>query len=161
MSAGLASRDIKPLIGAEVLAGKAALLGGVHAAEIRELLEARGVLVFPQVHFDDAEHIAFTRTLGTYEPDKPDGAVTPISIDPDGGSSAQYTRASFFWHFDGYFNEVPVLASIMRPLVLSETGGETEFCNTYAAWEELPEDPQGAAGGPQGSPCAGRGATGG
>ncbi len=139
MAGTLASRAIKPLIGAEVLADKAALLGGEHAAEIRELLEARGVLVFPGTHFDDAEHIMFTGTLGAYEPDKPDGEVTPISIDPDGGSSAQYTRASFFWHFDGYFNQVPVLASIMRPLVLSETGGETEFCNTYAAWEELPE----------------------
>ena len=139
MQAGLASRAIKPLIGAEVLADKALLLGGAHAGEIRELLEARGVLVFPQVHFDDAEHIAFTRTLGAYEPDKPDGAVTPISVDPDGGASAQYTRASFFWHFDGYFNQVPVLASIMRPVVLSGTGGETEFCNTYAAFEELPE----------------------
>jgi alpha-ketoglutarate-dependent taurine dioxygenase len=136
----LVSRDIKPLIGAEVLADKAALLGGVHAAEIRERLEARGVLVFPQVYFDDAEHIAFTRTLGVYEPDKPDGAVTPISIDPDLGSSAQYTKASFFWHFDGYFNQVPVLASILRPLALSDTGGETEFCNTYAAWDALSDE---------------------
>lgn len=135
----LASRAIKPLIGAQVLADKQALLGGKHAAEIRELLEARGVLVFPGVHFDDAGHIAFTRTLGRYEPDRPGGEVTPISVDPAGGSTAQYTRASFFWHFDGYFNEVPVLASIMRPVVLSETGGETEFCNTYAAFEELPE----------------------
>ena len=47
MAGTLASRAIKPLIGAEVLADKAALLGGEHAAEIRELLEARGVLVFP------------------------------------------------------------------------------------------------------------------
>lgn len=138
MQAGLVSRAIKPLIGAEVLADKAKLLGGAHAGEIRELLEARGVLVFRQVDFGDGEHIAFTRTLGAYEPDKPDGAVTPISVDPVGEASAQYTKASFFWHFDGYFNQVPVLASIMRPVVLSETGGETEFCNTYAAWEELP-----------------------
>lgn len=137
--AELTFRAIKPLIGAQVLADKAVLLGGVHSAQIRQLLEARGVLVFPQVHFDDAEHIAFTRTLGHYEPDKPGGEVTPISIDPDGGSSAQYTKASFFWHFDGYFNQVPVLASIMRPVVLAETGGDTEFCNTYAAWEELPD----------------------
>jgi alpha-ketoglutarate-dependent taurine dioxygenase len=42
----LAYRDLKPEIGAEVLAGKAALLGGAHAADIRELLERRGVLVF-------------------------------------------------------------------------------------------------------------------
>ena len=139
MQAGLVSRDIKPRFGADVLSDKAALLGGAHAGEIRALLEARGVLVFPGTDFDDAEHIAFTRTLGGYEADKSDGGVTAISIDPDDGSTAQYTKASFFWHFDGYFNQVPVLASILRPVVLSETGGETEFCNTYAAWEELPD----------------------
>ncbi len=132
--------SIKPLIGAEIRADKAALLSGDHAARIRELLEERGVLVFPETHFTDPEHIAFTRTLGAYEPDRPDGKVTEISVDPAGGASAQYTKASFFWHFDGYMNPVPVLASIMRPVVLSETGGETEFANTYAAWEALPDE---------------------
>jgi alpha-ketoglutarate-dependent taurine dioxygenase len=138
MVGGLDFRQLKPMIGAEVLADKAVLLGGKHASEIRDMLEAHGVLVFPQTHFDEAEHIAFTRTLGIYEPDLPGGEATSISLDPEGGASAQYTKASLFWHFDGYFNLVPVLASIMRPIVLSDVGGDTEFCNTYAAWEHLP-----------------------
>ena len=136
----LPQRHIKPLIGAEVLADKPALLSGDYAAEVRGLLEQRGVLVFPEVQFTDAEHIAFTRTLGKYEPDHPDGRVTQISLDPAGGPSAQYTRASLFWHFDGYMNPVPVLASILRAVVLSDEGGNTEFCNTYAAYEALPPE---------------------
>jgi alpha-ketoglutarate-dependent taurine dioxygenase len=136
----LAYREIKPEIGAEVLADKQALLGGTHAADIRELMERRGVLVFPRADFTEAELVAFTRTLGTFAPDLPNDQVTPISIDPNSGANADYTRASFFWHFDGFMNEVPILGSILCAKVLSDTGGETEFCNTYAAYEALPED---------------------
>lgn len=137
---GLAVRELKPLIGAEVRTPKGELLDGRHAAKLRELLERRGVLLFPDVHFTNDELIAFTGTLGHYAPDKSDGGVTEIRTDAAAGSSAQYTKASFFWHFDGYFNEVPILASILCPRVLSGEGGETHFCNTYAAWEELPEE---------------------
>jgi alpha-ketoglutarate-dependent taurine dioxygenase len=136
----LAYRDLKPEIGAEVFAGKAALLGGAHAADIRELLERRGVLVFRQVDFAEDELVAFTRTLGTFAPDLPGDRVTPISIDPASSTNADYTRAAFFWHFDGFMNEVPILGSILCAKVLSPTGGETEFCNTYVAYEALPDE---------------------
>ena len=138
MSAALAWRALGPLIGAEVLADKAALLGGEHAAELRKLLEARGVLVFPQVNLDEAEHIAFTRTLGEFAPDNQDGRSTAISLDPQVGANADYTRASFFWHFDGYMHEVPILASLLCARVLPAEGGDTQFANTYAAWDALP-----------------------
>ena len=138
--AALEHKQIKPLIGAEIGAGKEALLSGAHAAAIRELLEQRGVLVFPEAHFSDDELIAFTKTLGSYAYDRPDGSVTEIRTDPDGGASAEWTKASFFWHFDGFMNPVPIRASIMCPRVLSREGGETHFCNTYAAWEELPDE---------------------
>lgn len=135
----LAYREMKPEIGAEVLADKPALLGGAHAADIRELLERCGVLVFPKVDFTEQELVAFTKTLGTFAPNRGEDEVTPISIDPRGGASAGYTRASFYWHFDGYMNDVPILGSILCAKALSPTGGETEFCNTYAAYEALPE----------------------
>ncbi|MGE3690404.1 MAG: TauD/TfdA dioxygenase family protein [Novosphingobium sp.] len=133
-------QQIKPMIGALVRVDKTELLDGRHADKLRELLETRGVLVFPDACFTDAELVAFTRTLGKYAPDHLDGRVTQIRTDAAGGPSAQYTKASFFWHFDGYMNEVPILASILCPRVLSGEGGETHFCNTYAAWDALPED---------------------
>jgi alpha-ketoglutarate-dependent taurine dioxygenase len=34
---------------------------------------------------------------------------------------------------------VPSRASLLSARKLSETGGETEFANTYAAWEDLPD----------------------
>jgi alpha-ketoglutarate-dependent taurine dioxygenase len=133
-----ASDDISELIGARVKLAKADLLGGQVASAIRALLERRGVLVFPEVDFTAAEQIAFTRTLGDYVSDLADGGVTPITIDPSGGRSALYTQSSFFWHFDGYMNEAPILASLLCCVRPAASGGETEFCNTYAAWEALP-----------------------
>ena len=82
---GLAYRELKPHIGAVLKAEKAALLRGSHARAIRALLEERAVLVFPQVHFTEAEQIAFTRTLGEYAADHADGNATAITIDPAAG----------------------------------------------------------------------------
>lgn len=65
----LKTKDIKPQIGTEIHAEKAALLGGEHAEEIRELLEQRGVLVFPRISFTDEEQVAFTKTLGKFAPE--------------------------------------------------------------------------------------------
>jgi len=139
MASDLPHRRIKREIGAEILAPKSTLLSGDHAAEIRDLLEQCGVLVMPRIDFSDDELIEFTRSLGEYAPDKPDGAVTEISIDPAAGNSAEYTLASFFWHFDGYMNPMPIRASILAARVLSDEGGDTEFANCYTAWEAMPD----------------------
>jgi len=143
----LAHEAIKPAIGSRILNSKEELLGGMLAGEIREQLEARGVLVFPRIHFTEAEHVAFTRTLGTYAPDNADGRSTAISLDADLGANAEYTRASFFWHFDGYMHDVPILASLLCARVLPDAGGDTEFANTYAAWEALPDERKAALDG--------------
>lgn len=128
----------KPDIGAIVNLGKQDLLSGEHAHGLRHLLEERGVLVFPQVYFTAEEQIAFTRTLGAYVADRPDGKTTSITIDPNAGAAARQTQSSFFWHFDGYMNDVPIRASLLCCEQPSPSGGNTEFCNTYAAWEALP-----------------------
>ncbi|MGB8364930.1 MAG: TauD/TfdA dioxygenase family protein [Rhizomicrobium sp.] len=133
-------RDIKPEIGAEILADKAALLSGVHAAELRELLEQKGVLVFPQVHFTDKEQIAFTKTLGTFAPEMRGEEIYKITLDKNQTATAEYLKGAFYWHFDGFMNKVPIRASILSSKVLSPTGGNTEFANTYAAYQALPDE---------------------
>ena len=62
-------------------------------------------------------------------------------------SEREYLKGSFYWHFDGVI-QVPILASLLSAKVLPPSGGNTEFCNTYAAYDELPEEEQGAACGP-------------
>ena len=62
----LVHEAIKPRIGSRILNSKAELLSGELAAEIRDLLEQRGVLVFPKVSFTDDEQIATKLEGGSY-----------------------------------------------------------------------------------------------
>jgi alpha-ketoglutarate-dependent taurine dioxygenase len=136
----LVTRDIKPKIATEILTGKEELLSGVHAAEIRDLLERRGVLVFPKIDFTDEEQLQFTRTLGNTARERSGEEVFTISLDPEKSSGVEYLKGAFYWHFDGVIQARPILASLLSSKVLPPTGGNTEFCNTYAAYEDLPGD---------------------
>jgi len=116
------------------------------AKEIRKTLQQRGVLVFPEIDLTDDEQIAFTHTIGTFAQEKSEmregqkgDHVYPISMDPKVNSAAEYLKGAFFGHIDGTTSDVPIFASIMSARSLAKEGGETDFCNTYAAWDDLPE----------------------
>ena len=131
-------RDIKPRIASEIRADKATLLSGEHAGRIRELLEQRGVLVFPQIAFTDEEQIAFTETLGTFAPEQQGEKLYKVSLDTQVNKQADYLKGSLYWHLDGTMNEVPILASLLQSVSLGNPDeGDTEFCNTYAAYDDL------------------------
>jgi alpha-ketoglutarate-dependent taurine dioxygenase len=137
--------DVAPNIGSVIHTDKATLLSGARVAQIRETLEHRGVLVFPQINMTDEEQIAFTHTLGTFAHEEGEGsggrdAVYPITMDESINPIASYLKGAFFWHIDGTMSPKPILASIMSGRRVAASGGETEFCNTYAAWEQLPEN---------------------
>jgi alpha-ketoglutarate-dependent taurine dioxygenase len=138
----LTAENIKPKIGSRILNSKEELLGGELASQIRELLEMRGVLVFPKIGFTDAEQVAFTKTLGTFAPEGGDGEnITKITLDvKENPSSAEYLKGSLYWHIDGTRNDVPILASLLSCKVPASWGGNTGFCNTYAAYEDLPAE---------------------
>lgn len=138
--------DVAPKIGSAIHTDKETLLSGARARDIREIMERRGVIVFPEINLTDEEQIAFTHTLGTFAHEAGEqragqgkDSVYPITMDSKVNPNADYLRGAFFWHIDGTMSEVPILASIMSSRSLSKTGGETEFCNTYAAWDDLPE----------------------
>jgi alpha-ketoglutarate-dependent taurine dioxygenase len=140
-AAALDTRDITPRIGTEILADKAALLSGKHATAIRELLDRRGVLVFPKIGFTDAEQIAFTETLGTFAPENSGEMLYKVSLDTKVNRQADYLKGSLYWHLDGTMNDVPILASLLQSVALGSDGkGDTDFCNTYAAYEDLSDE---------------------
>ena len=139
--ARFAVEQIKPEIGSRVLADKQALLSGDYADEIMELLEQRGILLFPQVHFTDEEQIAFTKTLGKFAAEMRGEEIYKITLDKNQTSTAEYLKGTFYWHFDGFMNKVPIRASLLTSRVLDPEGrGNTEFANTYAAYEALPDE---------------------
>jgi alpha-ketoglutarate-dependent taurine dioxygenase len=134
---------LRPGIGSCIDNSKAELLSGELGPAIRALLEERGVLVFKRIHFTDAEQISFTKTLGEFAPEGMDGEnVSKITVNPElGGEGAEYLKGSMYWHIDGTMNDVPILASLLSCHKPAAAGtGNTGFCNTYAAWEALPED---------------------
>jgi alpha-ketoglutarate-dependent taurine dioxygenase len=132
------TRDLTPRIATEIRADKATLLSGKHGSKIRELLEQRGVLVFPQINFTDDEQIAFTQTLGTFAAELRGEKVYKVTLDTKVNEQADYLKGSLYWHIDGTMNAVPILASLLSSRVLPRNGGgDTEFCNTYAAYEDL------------------------
>lgn len=149
----LRAESIKAQIGSRILNDKADLLSGDLGEEMRELLELRGVLVFPKISFSEEEQIAFTKTLGKYAPERvgDEEKVTKITIDPEvGGRTASYLRGSLFWHIDGTMQDVPILASILSCKKPSPKGtGNTGFANTYAAYDALPQEEKGRIEGMQ------------
>jgi alpha-ketoglutarate-dependent taurine dioxygenase len=138
--------DVAPKIGSAIRTDKETLLSGARTADIREIMERRGVIVFPQINLTDEEQIAFTHTLGTFAYEEGEGGkggkdtVYPITMDESINPIASYLKGAFFWHIDGTMSDKPILASIMSARALAPEGGETDFCNTYAAWDDLPED---------------------
>lgn len=44
------------------------------------------------------------------------------------------------WHTDDSYFATPAKATMLQSLALPSAGGETRFCNTRRAYEELPED---------------------
>lgn len=139
----LRAEDINPQIGSRVLNTKEELLSGELTQDINELLERRGVLVFKQLHLTDDEQIAFTNRLGgnATEIGFQNKAVFPISLDKSVNREvADYLKGSLYWHIDGTMNAVPVRGSILTSKVLPTWGGDTEFANCYAAYDDLPAE---------------------
>lgn len=135
---------IKPKIGARVLNTKDELLSGDLTDAINDLLEQRGVLVFKQLHFTDEEQIRFTNLLGgnATEIGVDGGAIFSISLDEKEHKKEviEYLKGSLFWHIDGTMNPVPVRGSLLTSKVLPTWGGNTEFANCYAAYDDLPPE---------------------
>jgi alpha-ketoglutarate-dependent taurine dioxygenase len=137
--------DLTPGIGSAIKTDPETLLSGTLAGKIRELMESRGVIAFPEINLTDQQQVAFTKTLGTiaHEDGDADG-VFKVTMDSRENPIADYLKGAFYWHIDGTMSDVPILGSIMSSRRLAPTGGETEFCNTYAAYEALPEEEKAA-----------------
>jgi alpha-ketoglutarate-dependent taurine dioxygenase len=138
---------LTPRIGAKAAMRKEEALDPRNADEIMAALERHGVLLFPQIGLDDEEQVTFSNNLGEIIPMgalRPDGTHDPvykITLDPkENPSGAVYLKNTIGWHIDGLFDDgPPAKATMLTGRRLSATGGQTEFCSTYAAYEDLPE----------------------
>jgi alpha-ketoglutarate-dependent taurine dioxygenase len=141
--------SIKPRIGSIVRVDRSSLLEEEVVQRCLELLESRGVLVFPQIGLSDAEQLAFTDRLGTrvnFTRSVPGGNeaapdVYKITLDPKVNPQPEYVQGTFFWHMDGLNSDIPPpKATMLSCRHASTKGGQTQFASTYAGYESLSED---------------------
>lgn len=142
----LRSVDLSLSIGSEIRENSDTLLsGGTVATELRALLEQRGVLVIRGAGFSDAEQAAFAQSLGevrlgSVKSEGADGVLVVSFDENENPAYSKYFGGTFYWHMDGTYDEIPPLATVLIPQALSASGGQTQFANTYAAFEDLPQD---------------------
>jgi len=114
---------------------------------ILDALEDNGVLVFRGLRLDPETQVAFCRRLGEIDHSS-DGhhtvpGIYPITLDTSKNASAAYLKATFDWHIDGCTptgDDCPQKATVLSALQVAEWGGETEFANSYAAYEALGDE---------------------
>jgi alpha-ketoglutarate-dependent taurine dioxygenase len=127
---------LTPTIGSEVSIDADTLLSGRVADELRDLLVERGVLVVRGIDFDDEQLRAFAQTMGELR------MGTIYEQENAGMLKVVHILGTFFWHVDGTYTGLPPFATVLAPRALSPEGGDTEFANTYAAFEALPPEEQ-------------------
>jgi alpha-ketoglutarate-dependent taurine dioxygenase len=136
--------QIQPCIGAEItgISGHAFADPRV-ATEAQSLLDAHGVLVYRGANVDDQDLSTFSRLLGPVHvfPTAADSeypAVSVVSLDPEVSKTAAVQRGTFQWHIDGTMVEHPHRITLLSCLEPANDGsGDTEFANTYAAYDAL------------------------
>jgi alpha-ketoglutarate-dependent taurine dioxygenase len=132
--------DLTPRIGTQIDADIDTLLSGSAAADIRRMIEERGVVCFPEINLSDAQQVAFAKTMGAIVQHGAAGGIFKITLDKrQNPISARYIKGSFFLHIDDTLDDVPNFAPLLSARKLPPTGSQTEFANTYAAYDDLPE----------------------
>ena len=129
---------LKDGIGAEIRTDAETLLNADIAAKVRRLLIERGVLVFRKLALTDEQQVTLANLMGTLRQEGEKG-IYKITLDKSANERRDYLKGSFLWHIDGTHDDVPPFASLLTGITLSQTGGQTEFANSYGAYEALPQ----------------------
>ena len=125
-------------------------VAGIHAG-----MDAYAVLVFHDQPIDDAQQLAFTRSLGEIEhaigtslraPDEyrlPTTFADVSNLDKDNRVFARDDRRRLFgigyrlWQSDSSFKVVPAKYSLLHARSIPSKGGNTEFADMRAAYDAL------------------------
>jgi alpha-ketoglutarate-dependent 2,4-dichlorophenoxyacetate dioxygenase len=127
-------------------------------AAIHAGMDKYAVLVFHDQQIDDAEQLAFSRSLGEIEhsigaslraPDEyrlPTTFADVSNLDKNNQPLARDDRRRLFaignrlWHSDSSFKVVPAKYSLLHARSIPSTGGNTEFADMRAAYDALDDE---------------------
>jgi len=124
-------------------------------AAIDEGMNRYAVLVFHDQKISDEQQMAFTVNFGTMEDARGGNITKPedrrlqvgmndvSNLGRDGAPMPRDSRQRLFnlgnmlWHSDSSFRPIPAKFSLLSARVVNPTGGNTEFADMRAAWDEL------------------------
>ncbi len=148
---------LTPNFAAEI--GDVDLSRALDAAELSAIKEAfatYAVLIFPDQHLSQDQHLDFARTFGPLETTialfrkdtklrvRPEFADVS-NLDSDNKVWGEDSRRRMFelgnrlWHTDSSFKRLPALASLLYARSIPPVGGHTEFADGRSAYDALPE----------------------
>jgi len=130
-------------IGAEISDVDLANITDDEVEKVKKAWLDHKVLVFRKQHITVEEHIAFGMKFGELE-------IHPFARGGHVGlgdypeilriaSNPEKEFAAVIWHSDVTWREEPSLGSILRGVVIPETGGDTCFASAAAAYQLLPD----------------------
>jgi len=126
------------------------------AAQIEKGMDQYGVLVFHGQRFTDETQMAYSRNFGELElatnnikdntGQRLGAHIADISnLDNNNQVLARENRRRLFslgtrlWHSDSSFKVVPAKYSLLSARIIPSKGGNTEFADMRAAWDDLDE----------------------
>ena len=140
-------RPLHPAFGAEILG--ISLERAVEPEMFKHVYEAFLVyqlILFRSVDLPPATQVAFARRFGEVQ-------IHPISqyhgyghpeiyllsnLDAGGRPNGRHPdKGTLYWHTDGSWRERSGLATMMYSEICPKVGGETQFCDMYAAYQNL------------------------
>jgi alpha-ketoglutarate-dependent taurine dioxygenase len=109
-------------------------------AELRRALLDYKVLFFRNQPLTAESHVAFARQFGDLEihPFNVSNTTQPELVRFE--KEAQVGGFENGWHSDVSWREVPSAAAVLHAIEVPLVGGDTAFCDMYAAYEGLDED---------------------
>jgi alpha-ketoglutarate-dependent 2,4-dichlorophenoxyacetate dioxygenase len=140
--------------------GDVDLSGQIGPADLQAIKEAftqYAVLIFPNQHLSQDQHLDFAKhfgpletTIGVYRKDAPlrlrkeFADVSNLNHDNEvlGKESRQrlFQLGNRLWHTDSSFKRLPARASLLYARSIPPIGGHTEFADERAAYDALPEE---------------------
>jgi alpha-ketoglutarate-dependent 2,4-dichlorophenoxyacetate dioxygenase len=124
---------------------------------IRQAFTTYSVLIFPDQHLSQDQHLDFAQLFGPLETTialhRKDAKLRVrkefadvSNLDPENEVWGKDSRQRMFqlgnrlWHTDSSFKRLPALASLLYARSIPPLGGHTEFANERAAYDALPEE---------------------
>jgi alpha-ketoglutarate-dependent 2,4-dichlorophenoxyacetate dioxygenase len=158
MTMAITVYPVTPSFAAEI--GDVDLAAPIDPTDLRGIKDAftqYGVLIFPDQHLSQDQHLDFARYFGPLETTiavyRKDAALRlrkefadVSNLSHENAVWGKESRVRSFqlgnrlWHTDSSFKRVPARASLLYARSIPPVGGHTEFADERAAYDALPEE---------------------